>query len=1291
VSELETMENLNRCPRCGAVLPAPGSRCPACLMKLGLSDREDEAAAGAEGAELSISGDDPISSRADAGSLDLSVLADKYEIGERLGQGGMGCVYRARQKSLDRWIALKVIHPQTAAQPGFSERFAREARALARLNHPNIVAVYDFGQVGPLCYFAMELVAGTNLRSLIAAKELFPEHAFALVPQLCDALQYAHDEGVVHRDIKPENILIDARGRVKIADFGLAKLIDQPSIDGTLTGTNQVMGTMRYMAPEQMEGARQVDHRADIYSLGVVLYEMLTGELPLGQFEPPSKKVALDQRLDGVVLRALAKEPERRYQQAEHVKTDVTSITGSPIRQPAAPLQQPGATAQPATISSPVNSDHPPSLLVSTSLSSAGEGEPDAALALPAPFAFPAWAVLIASCAGLLALFLPWAETTLQIRGTATSTRFTSYGIDYYPSALVAGCAVFAMMASIGSWRSAHSLLRSVSLIATGLSLLLALGMVVGLDTQPAESPRYVKFFTEHGIWFDATNANFAFRPDSWSHTVSKNVERPTPVLLSGMIGVALVGLGTILLLELWRARRVPNRVAARTLIQEARAVLYGIAAMAIPSLVVSATAAWIQLQRHGKWNITTDLTIAATFLHGVHLLLTVPLLLLAAARLSALQSRWLALGTFAAYWIPTGPMSVAAVPLAIWGWCLLRRPELKKEFQSSVVDGPRVERTLRIAGVGSTVIVALLALIAAFYYLLGLVVIGMEIDRGTFDLPAWLVAAVAFTLLALLTWLILTLLRGSLDLIATQVTIASLVVASVCCFALPPWGVWVWTVLTQRTASGAPVYRVYRLRSKRTGPGMNDDGATTAYRDTLRLNMSSKSIWGALVLCGSIVLLVFSSLQGRSIKSIARSPVNLGQRTTARGTSEFFGAIERGEFGTVRRMLESGQQSVNDKDLQGQTPAMLAAAHGHVSMVLSLVLMGGSLAERDALGRNALMHAAELDRADVIRALFDFEDESHKLQALAENRAVSQDEIGAALIRLGIDGSLARSLNTAIPRLAVDTDAQELRGMTALMLALQSRSFAAVKELFRRPLDLELVDVDGRNALHHAVTSGLFENKSMVTETDFARHPLLTPKVLGHADKNVRTPWAMAQDIGRTLTADRIAAHVRDEIAGRDELVQLGVAEIANVLRERALLNYAIQRVAEWEADNQAARRLEGPLGRLRWAVETGNLLLLNRLLESSQEIDLRRPLVDGNSWLGLAVDSPDPRVLAILAAFGADPNQTDSAGRTPATMAQQAARSQATTMLESIQRILESTADPDERRRQLQKLSGN
>jgi serine/threonine protein kinase len=215
----------------------------------------------------------------------------------------------------------------------------REARSLAKLNHPNIVTVYDFGHTeSGLYYFIMEFVEGTNLRKVIEAGNLSPPEALAIIPQICEALQYAHQEGIIHRDIKPENILIDKKGRVKIADFGIAKLLDKPDDQFTLTQAGHKMGTPHYMAPEQIEHPHQVDQRADIYSLGVVFYEMLTGELPLGKFEKPSQKVHVDVRLDDVVLRTLEKEPNRRYQHVSEVKTEVETIATEKAKPAAASI-----------------------------------------------------------------------------------------------------------------------------------------------------------------------------------------------------------------------------------------------------------------------------------------------------------------------------------------------------------------------------------------------------------------------------------------------------------------------------------------------------------------------------------------------------------------------------------------------------------------------------------------------------------------------------------------------------------------------------------------------------------------------------------------------------------------------------------------------------------------------------------------------------------------------------------------------------------------------------------------
>jgi tRNA A-37 threonylcarbamoyl transferase component Bud32 len=323
------------CPECGAALPtdAPEGLCPQCLLK-GVVSSAHEAAKSAPAAPTAA-----YSGPAAPTAEELATLFPQLEVIELIGQGGMGAVYKARQPALDRLVAVKVLPPEAGRDPAFAERFSREARALARLSHPNIVAVHDVGRAGEFYYLVMEYVDGANLRQVLRDGQLRPEQALRIVPQICDALQYAHEEGVVHRDIKPENILLDKKGRVKIADFGLAKLLGRDTGDFTLTGSRQVMGTLYYMAPEQVERPLEVDHRADIYSLGVVFYEMLTGQLPVGRFPMPSEKAGTDAFLDEVVLRALEREPAQRYQHASEVKTDVE--IGATRAQPASPRRGP--------------------------------------------------------------------------------------------------------------------------------------------------------------------------------------------------------------------------------------------------------------------------------------------------------------------------------------------------------------------------------------------------------------------------------------------------------------------------------------------------------------------------------------------------------------------------------------------------------------------------------------------------------------------------------------------------------------------------------------------------------------------------------------------------------------------------------------------------------------------------------------------------------------------------------------------------------------------------------------
>src|SRR5580698_2488524 len=315
----------SKCSNCGAPLPenAPAGLCPKCLMALNLKTE-------------TIFSDNTPAAEAALPPEQIAPHFPQLEILEFLGRGGMGVVYKARQKTLNRFVALKLLAPERVNDAKFAGRFAREAQALAALNHPNIVTIYDFGQAGGFYYLLMEFVDGMNLRQLLRVRKFTPEEALAIVPPLCDALQFAHDRGIVHRDIKPENLLLDKDGRVKVADFGIAKMLGatvgvgvggEPAAPESVT--QAAVGTPAYSAPEQKTDPQRVDSRADIYSLGVVFYEMLTGELPGKRIEPPSHKVQIDVRLDEVVLRALEKKPELRYQQVSEVKTLVETIAAT--------------------------------------------------------------------------------------------------------------------------------------------------------------------------------------------------------------------------------------------------------------------------------------------------------------------------------------------------------------------------------------------------------------------------------------------------------------------------------------------------------------------------------------------------------------------------------------------------------------------------------------------------------------------------------------------------------------------------------------------------------------------------------------------------------------------------------------------------------------------------------------------------------------------------------------------------------------------------------------------------
>jgi serine/threonine protein kinase len=247
-------------------------------------------------------------------------LFPQYEICGLVGRGAMGAVFRARQVALDREVAIKLLPLEVSVDRDFADRFVREARAMAKLSHPNIISVYNFGTTdeGHL-FFVMEYVEGADLLQLIRNDELTPAKAVAVAGQVCTALAYAHGKGVIHRDIKPANVMVNSEGVAKVADFGLARLNDANVDQYGQTVTGTIMGTEEYMAPEQKRGMA-VDHRADIFSMGVMLYEMICKEPPQGAFEPLSERVGCDARIDEIVLKAMNRTPEDRFQSATDMK-----------------------------------------------------------------------------------------------------------------------------------------------------------------------------------------------------------------------------------------------------------------------------------------------------------------------------------------------------------------------------------------------------------------------------------------------------------------------------------------------------------------------------------------------------------------------------------------------------------------------------------------------------------------------------------------------------------------------------------------------------------------------------------------------------------------------------------------------------------------------------------------------------------------------------------------------------------------------------------------------------------
>lgn len=1246
MSELEAQQNnSNRnCPQCGAELDSAASDqpCPACLMKLGLASWQSR-----KGDSLEATRDSNPQRFQPPAPEELSGLVPNLEVLELLGQGGMGAVYKARQASLDRLVALKLIRPDAAEIDGFAERFTREARALAKLNHPNIVTVHDFGKAtqegtAPLYYLVMEFVKGTDLRHLIQQGDLKPEQALAIVPPLCEALQFAHEAGIVHRDIKPENILIDASGRVKIADFGLARLAGSEASAFTLTGTRQIMGTLRYMAPEQMEASHSVDHRADIYSLGVVFYEMLTGQVPAGHFDPPSKKVQIDVRLDEVVLRSLAREPERRYQQASEVKTDVEVISQStPVLTAPADVPESRATADRRDATE------------------------------PAGFPWNAfWSefVVVAVLFGIVGFTLAWTHHGGALAALAL------------PWLFVGGCGAYVRDKPEVAAANANLVVAIL-----GSAVLIAGGVVTESTPVPltAFGACLAGFLFGTGAGTASREAKKARKAaDEYVRAHADETDEESPDAES--VGPSELSQSTTRFR--WSVFLIEFVILTAIFGLTAFSMHWEQSSTALWMLTVS----WMVIAGFGAYHDGTPEHRGAivNFVFGT--LWTVGLLGFGVT-LGGLHTMSGIVGSVVGMAIGAGigrtiraegdsdvdgePSERPAPELASGGSA---SPALRRN--DSGVAGPDLSRAKTPDHPGQA---------------RGRV--DESIDRGALgqawdawwqQRDPWLPkAAQAVLSIAFVVCLIMYLSFQNTSTFETAEDGTEYRHTTITYGTPDPWFQYqaypeptkpfTWEINYVSSSMGLMLlgfllysmsWQIEKARAPLTGKKLRWLGSPA----------SIATFWWGASLIGVIVAMYQPSLLAGLDDPPPNSPAAIeGDRDPAPDpdiesleSGSIHHAAAAGDTGRIRQLLQQDGVDINQKNPLGMTPLMYAAKQGHVSTTLSLIVLGANINETDNSGQNAMMHASANGHADLLQQLREMENFAstcHRDDATAEQAAERFKQFP------GIDRRILDEVTPAALRLDLPEDAQDNHGETALFKAAANGDETTVRVLVDMGASQELQDELGRTALMVALENGHTDFALKRLESQFILHRTQYPAAgLDLKDRHGNTLLALAEKLGHQDIADRIRSWLTGRIAVFTESIEAGGENNYTPATRTYLWRSQMWRAlgeddkadADLAASQDESLREADNVRYLLEAASEGDVERVASLIQHTK-VDVNSKDADGQTPLIKAAIAGHSKMVALLLAAQALPDQADSAGRTTLIAAVEAAQTDAVRML--------------------------